>query len=54
MRYAMLDSRKCAGRYCAVPAAIEFLGRPAELHNEVAGQVLGLGLAAFFNMGSPT
>ena len=30
-----------------VPRAVELLGRPPELDDEVAGQVLGLGLAAF-------
>jgi len=30
-----------------IPGAIELLGCPSELHNEVARQVLRLGLAAF-------
>src|SRR5262249_8458248 len=31
-----------------IPGAIELLGRSPELHDEVAGQVLRLGLAPFF------
>ena len=30
-----------------IPGAIEVLGRPSELHDEVAGQVLRFGLASF-------
>jgi hypothetical protein len=36
------------GLYCARPDPIERLGHQAELDDEVAGQVLGLGLAALF------
>jgi hypothetical protein len=31
-----------------IPGAIELLGRSPELHNEVAGEVLWLGLAPLF------
>ena len=31
-----------------IPGAIELLGRSPELHDEIAGQVLRLGLAPFF------
>jgi hypothetical protein len=31
-----------------VPGAIELLGRPSELHDEIARQVVRLGLAPFF------
>ena len=30
-----------------IPGAVEFLSRRPELHNEIAGEVLGLGLAPF-------
>jgi hypothetical protein len=30
-----------------VPASVQFLGNSPELHDEVAGKVLRLGLAAF-------
>ena len=31
-----------------VPGAVELLGSPSELHDEVAGQVLRFGLTTFF------
>ena len=42
-----LDVGDAPAGIALVPGAVELLGRAAELHNEVAGQVLRLGFAAF-------
>jgi hypothetical protein len=41
-------SRTCRPVLRSVPGAIELLGCPPELHDEVAREVLRLGLAPFF------
>ena len=42
-----LDVRNAPAGIAFVPGAVELFGRGPELHDEVAGQVLRLGLAAF-------
>jgi hypothetical protein len=44
---ATLDIGNAPAGIALVPGTIELLGRLAELHNEITGQVLRLGLAAF-------
>ena len=41
---AALHIRDAPGRISLVPGTVEFFGRSAELHNEIAGQVLWVGL----------
>ena len=45
---AALDVRDAPAGVTLVPGAVEFLGRSPELHDEVAGQVLRISLAALF------
>ncbi len=47
MPQAMLDAFDCLPGIAFVPMAVEGLGHKAELDDEVAGQVLRLGLAPF-------
>src|SRR5262245_28324069 len=46
---ATLDVPDLPPGVALVPATIELFGRPAELHNEVARQVLRFGFAPFFS-----
>jgi hypothetical protein len=47
MPQPMLDAFDCLPGIAFVPMAVEGLGHKAELDDEVAGQVLRLGLAPF-------
>ena len=47
MPQPMLDAFDCLPGIAFVPIAVEGLGHKAELDDEVAGQVLRLGLAPF-------
>jgi hypothetical protein len=42
-----LDIRYVSPGVALVPGAVEFLGGPPELDNEIIGEVLTLGLAPF-------
>jgi hypothetical protein len=43
-----LDVRDYPPRLGLVPVAVKFLGDAAELHNQIAGQVLGIDFATLF------
>ena len=47
MPHAMLHVVRPSGRNCVRTKAVEVLGRTAELDDEIAGEVLRLGLAPF-------
>jgi hypothetical protein len=47
MPHVTLHGPDLAAGVALVPGAIELLGRPSKLHNEIVGEVLRLGLAAF-------
>ena len=48
MTAPLLDVRNDPPRLGLVPAPVKLLGGEAELHNQIAGQVLRLDLAALF------
>jgi hypothetical protein len=47
MPHPLLDVPDVVARVALIPGAVERLGGSPELHHEIAGEVLGVGLAAF-------